>query len=117
MIAQKEWNFHRQGGGNFAGENGSFLYNVYKEPGGKAECRDAAETKPSPRGEGAERSEADEVERGGQSRPIYAKIPGEKSRFYLTARMRCGNMITPLLRGLFFVPTSRARPATPREAK
>ena len=52
-----------------------------------------------------------------QSRPIYAKIPGEKSRFYLTARMRCGNMITPLLRGLFFVPTSRARPATPREAK
>ena len=79
MIAQKEWNFHRQGGGNFAGENGSFLYNVYKEPGGKAECRDAAETKPSPRGEGAERSEADEVERGGKAGPSTRKFP-EKNR-------------------------------------
>ena len=72
MIAQKEWNFHRQGGGNFAGENGSFLNNVYKEPGGKAECRDAVETKPSPQGEGAERSEADEVERGG-AKPAHLR--------------------------------------------
>ena len=82
MIAQKEWNFHRQGGGNFAGENGSFLYNVYKEPGGKAECRDAVETKPSPQGEGAERSEADEVERGGgKAGPSTRKSPEKNHDF------------------------------------
>ena len=89
MIAQKEWNFHRQGGGNFAGENGSFLYNVYKEPGGKAECRDAAETKPSPRGEGAGRSEADEVERGG-AKPAHLR---ENSRRKITILLDGANAV------------------------
>ena len=88
MIAQKEWNFHRQGGGNFAGENGSFLYNVYKEPGGKAECRDAAETKPSPRGEGAERSEADEAERG--AKPAHLR---ENSRRKITILLDGANAV------------------------